>query len=347
MPIIFFSNLYFNNFIFYISSILFTFLFSFLTYRFVEPLRYNLILRKFLFFFSKKIFILLIIGLSAYVYINNINLRTKLHHIIFYTEKKLNNFNLTKNTLEYRMAMRGEINNDSCNKNFEKFIYVDYLNCIKHKNNNNFFYLAGDSYAKSFVNIFSNSKNIENLYLGRVDSSYFGKDRTSKTGNFTLNNFHSLSKNYKGSKFFILSLSYPNDLNRIKIENMINKLEGSNIIFMAPFFASDLPSKSCIYDKKFKIINSEFDFEKCNFEIKDLENKLNTISILNNLQTKYDNVYIFNFEKFLCNKKKCNNFLKEKNLILFSDSSHLSTEAGIYLSKYFNHWLNINFSKEF
>ena len=128
---------------------------------------------------------------------------------------------------------------------------------------------------------------------------------------------------------------------------MINKLEGSNIIFIAPSFGSSLISKSCIYHKKLKIINSKFDFKKCNFKIKYFENKLNTISILNNLQTKYDNVYVFNFEKFLCNKKKCNNYSKEKNLILFSDSNHLSTEAGIYLSKYFNQWLNINFSNEF
>ena len=65
------------------------------------------------------------------------------------------------------------------------------------------------------------------------------------------------------------------------------------------------------------------------------------------LQNKYDNVYIFDFGKFLCNKKKCNNYAKEKNLILYADAVHLSKEAGIYISSYFNEWLNTTFRNEF
>ena len=125
------------------------------------------------------------------------------------------------------------------------------------------------------------------------------------------------------------------------------KLKGSNIIFSLPYSGALFSSRSCIYHEKFKILDSKFDFEKCSFENKISKSKSNNILFLNKLQTKYNNVYIFNFDKFLCNKKKCNNYLKEKNLILLADSSHLSTEAGIYLSTYFDEWLNLNFSNEF
>ena len=108
-----------------------------------------------------------------------------------------------------------------------------------------------------------------------------------------------------------------------------------------------MDSRSCIYHEKFKILNSKFDFQKCIFEIKNSKSRLDTILFLNKLQNKYDNVYIFDFGKFLCNKKKCNNYSKEKNLILYGDSGHLSKEAGIYISSYFNEWLNMTFRNEF
>ena len=168
MPIIYFSNLYFDNFIFYTSSILFTSLFSFFTYRFVEPLRSNIGLKNFLFFFAKRILIFLIIGLFAYAFIYNINPRTKLNHIIINTEHKLSEYNLTKNTLERRVSRKWIIDNDSCNKNFEKFTRIDYLNCIKNKDNNNLFYLTGDSHAQSFTNIFSHSKKNVNHQLQTI-----------------------------------------------------------------------------------------------------------------------------------------------------------------------------------
>ena len=52
-------------------------------------------------------------------------------------------------------------------------------------------------------------------------------------------------------------------------------------------------------------------------------------------------------ENYYATKKKCNNYSKEKNLILFSDAEHLSKEAGIYISSYFNEWLNMTFRNEF
>ena len=346
MPIIYFSNLYFDNSLFYISSVLFTSFFSFLTYRFVEPLRYNIVLKNFLFFFTKRIFIFLIFGFSVYAFIYNINLRTKLNHVFIHTAHKLGKYNLTKNTLEERVSGKWIIDNDSCNNNLEKFIRTDYLNCIKDEDNNILFYLAGDSFAQSLLNTFSHSKNIKNLYLGRLDGRYFEKGWTSKTADTTVKNFDFLSKNYKGTKFFIISISYPENLDKTKIEKIIKKLKGSNIIFISPHFTAPLLTRTCIYHKKFKILDSKFDFQKCSFEKEISENSLDTILFLNKLQTKYENVNIFNFNEFLCNKK-CNNYLKEKNLILFVDSSHLSTEAGIYLSTYFDEWLNLNFSNEF
>ena len=347
MPIIYFSNLYFDNLFFYFSSIILTSVFSLLTYHFVEPIRHNLLLRNFLVFFSKKILIILIIVLSFYTFISNFNPRTKLHHAIFYIEKKFNAFNLTKNTLESRTSKKWIIDNDYCNNNIEKFKRVEYLNCIKNKNSDKLFYLTGDSYAEAFVNTLSHSKNIKNLYLGRLDGWHFKNKMKSKTADNTLRNFNFLSKNYNGAKFFIISINYPENLDNIKIENMVKKLNGSNIIFVSPNINANLPTRSCIYYEKIKILKSKFDFHKCNFGIKSSKREINANSILNKLQTKYNNVYIFDFKKFLCSSKKCNNYLKEKNLILFSDSSHLSTEAGIYISKYFDEWLKVNFSNEF
>ena len=347
MPIIYFSNLYFDNLAFYTSSILLTLFFSLLTYHFVEPLRYNVLIKNFLIFFFKRILIFLILGSIFYTYINDLNPRTKFHHAIFDIEKKFNSLNLTKDTLESRISTKWVIDNDSCNNNLEKFLRVDYLNCIKNIDNDKLFYLTGDSFAQSFVNTLAHSKNIKNLYLGRLDGWHFENEKTSKTANNTYNNFDFLSKNYNGSKFFIVSISYPENLDNIKFENMIKKLKGSNIIFLSPHPTANLESRSCIYHEKFKILNSKFDFQKCIFEIKNSKSRLDTILFLNKLQNKYDNVYIFDFGKFLCNKKKCNNYSKEKNLILYSDSGHLSKEAGIYISSYFNEWLNMTFRNEF
>ena len=304
MPIIYFSNLYFDNLTFYTSSILLTFFFSLLTYHFVEPLRYNILIKNFLIFFFKRILIFLILGSIFYTYINDLNPRTKFHHAIFDIEKKFNSLNLTKATLESRISTKWVIDNDSCNNNLEKFQRVDYLNCIKNMDNDKLFYLTGDSFAQSFVNVLAHSKNIKNLYLGRLDGWYFENEKTSKTANNTYNNFDFLSKNYNGSKFFILSISYPENLDNIKIENMIKKFKESYIIFLSPHPVANLESRSCIYHEKFKILNSKFDFQKCIFEIKNSKRRLDTILLLNKLQNKYDNVYIFDFGKLLCNKKK-------------------------------------------
>ena len=112
-----------------------------------------------------------------------------MNHIIINTEHKLGKYNLTKNTLESRMSRKWIINSDSCNKNFEKFTRIDYLNCIKNKDNNKLFYLTGDSHAQSFVNTLAHSKNVNNLYLGRLDGWYFESGGTSNTANNTLKNF--------------------------------------------------------------------------------------------------------------------------------------------------------------
>ena len=347
MPIIYFSNLYFDDLIFYTSSILLTVVFSAFTYHFVEPLRRSTVLKNFLFFFTKKVLLFLIIGLSFYIFAYNINPNVKLNHIIFNTEHKMGKYNLTKNTLEGRVSRKWIIDNDSCNENFEKFARVDLLNCIKNKDNNNLFYLTGDSHAQSFVNTLAHSKNVKNLYLGRMDGWYFESGKTSITANNTLENYDFLSKKYTGTKFFAILINYPKNLDKDKFENIIIKLKGSNVIFLLPHSGTPFSSRSCIYYEKFKILDSKFDFEKCSFENKISIRKSNNILFLNKLQTEYNNVYIFNFDKFLCNKKKCNNYLKEKNLILLADSSHLSTEAGIYLSTYFDEWLNLNFGNEF
>ena len=62
---------------------------------------------------------------------------------------------------------------------------------------------------------------------------------------------------------------------------------GSNIIFVSPNINANLPTRSCIYYEKIKILKSKFDFHKCNFGIKSSKREINANSILNKLQTKY------------------------------------------------------------
>ena len=192
-------------------------------------------------------------------------------------------------------------------------------------------------------------KKLREMILQEISGTKGGGKaiKRGKAADTTVKNFDFLSQNYTGSKFFIISINYPKNLDKVKIENMIVKLKGSNIIFLTPHLAAPVSSRSCIYHEKFKILDSKFDFNKCSYENNISREKSNTMLFLNKLQIKYDNVYTFDLTKFLCSRKKCNNYLKEKNLILFSDSSHLSTEAGIYLSTYFDEWLNLNFSNEF
>ena len=63
--------------------------------------------------------------------------------------------------MEYRTATKWFLDNDSCNNNLENF-GIDYLNCIRNLDNENLFFISGDSFGEHFVNVLA-SKETKNL----------------------------------------------------------------------------------------------------------------------------------------------------------------------------------------
>jgi len=337
-PIIYFSDYYFIGYTKFIFVIVFTFFLSHFTYTYVEaPIRkknLNINRIKYILYSTVVSFLFLLILNN----VNIINLRNIINHAIIDTNHVFKNVNITKNTLFNRIANKHFLNNDRCNSRNENFNSDNYLNCIISKNNKNLFYLAGDSFGEHFLNVIteSNLSIFQNVYLSRVENHYFLEKNNI---NFiSINNFTKLSKNFDKS-FFIFSISYQENISLDKLSKYFAKLKDYNVIIVKPHQRTNKFIYNCIESKNLKIFSSYINSKKCEYEKNLDQNRIDVVNQkLYKLVELYPNIKLFDFSNLVCISDKCNLFNIDKNLIYFTDNTHLSYEFAKVISPYFGSW---------
>lgn len=348
-PILFFISHYVDGITKYILVVVFTLILSHLSYNFLEiparKIKFNI----------KKINIIFFVSLTAIVIfffshlLNLINIRNIINHSLINLNNTVKNINLTKNSIEYRIANKWFLNNDKCNNKIENFLTDKYLNCIRSLDNKNLFFISGDSFAEHFVNVLSSqdTKLFRNIYLSKVNNKFFLLNNNIK--HQTIETFLALSKKYENS-YFILSISHHKDFNMGQLINFIKNLENNEIIIIQPHQRTNKLIRDCIeYKGYLKIITSYIDSEKCSYNFQfDKDRIVKVNEKLRKIDEMFENVTLYDFNNLICKNEPCNLFNKKIDLIYFTDNTHLTVEAAKLVSRNFEIWFkNSDFFKNF
>ena len=337
-PILFFSSYYIMGTLKYIVVIIFTLIFSHLSYNFVEtPIRKIKLSNEKI----KNISLVLLSSIIFFVLthlLNLINVRNFINHNLININNAFENINLTKNSIEHRTATRWFLNNDSCNNKNENFA-IKYLNCIRNLDQKNLFYISGDSFGEHFVNVLTTSKSntFKNIYLSKINDNFLLDE--SLSNHSTINDFLDLSNKYKDS-YFILSISHKKEFSIKKMTNFLKKLDGKKIIIIKPHQRTNKWIADCIsYKNNIKVIYSYINEKKCQFNpqldlsrIDTVNKKLEEISVL------FNNVALFDFNNLICTSANCSLYNKKNDLIYFTDNTHLTFEFADLISDHFEEW---------
>tara|TARA_B100000989_G_scaffold159389_1_gene119002 strand:+ start:5420 stop:7363 length:1944 start_codon:yes stop_codon:yes gene_type:complete len=338
-PILFFISYYVDGILRYILVLIITLILSHLSYNLVEiparKIKLDLIRIKNVL----KVFLSVIVVLIFSHFLNLIEIRNLINHSLINVNNTFGNINLTKNSIEYRIANKWFLDNDKCNNKIENFRSNKYLNCIRSKDNENLFFISGDSFAEHFVNVLSpqNSKLFKNIYLSKINNSFFEVYNEAK--HHTIERFLNLSENYENS-YFILSISYNKNFSSKQLIKFIDNLENKKIIIIQPHQRTNKWIKDCIdHTGYLKIVNSYVNSKKCGYDFnldKDRITKVN--EKLKKISEIFDNVTLYNFNNIICKNAPCNLYNKKNDLIYFTDNTHLTVEAAQLISQNFETW---------
>jgi hypothetical protein len=338
-PILFYVSYYIDGIFKYILVLLLTFISSHLSYNLVEiPARnIKLHIRK-----IQNIFLVFLCIVPIFIFshfINLIDIRNLINHGIININNTFKNVNLTKKSIEYRIANKWFLGNDTCNYKIENFNSDKYLNCIRNKDNKNLFFISGDSFAEHFVNVLSpqDSKLFRNIYLSKIDNRFFVNDNDIK--HQTIETFLNLSKNYENS-YFILSISYNKNFSTKQLIKFIDNLEDKKIIIVQPHQRTNKWIRDCIdYTGHLKIITSYINPKKCVYDFDFDEDRIIKVNEkLKKIEKMFDNVTLYNFDHIICKSAPCNLYNKKNDLIYFTDNTHLTVEAAQLISQNFETW---------
>tara|TARA_Y100001958_G_C21201939_1_gene528463 strand:- start:696 stop:1643 length:948 start_codon:yes stop_codon:yes gene_type:complete len=314
-----------------------TFFFSFFSYKFVEPIRYNKSLLKIFPNIIKGTTALIVI-LFFVIQLNEIKLRNLVYDLILKTNNFATIYNLNKKSISNRKLAKWELDVDHCSKKEESFKRSTYLNCIKSDaSNNDLFFLVGDSYGEHFINTLANITSIKNLYYARLDNENFESDIDLDNTHNLFNNYLNTSINFKKNKTVIISISYPNDLNHIKIQTFLSKFKNNEkFIFIAPHKVFNIRDEC-------KTLNDNLVLN-C-IASNNIEQNSKIIKVIEKLDAR-KNIFIYDFKDKFCKKEICYSYLIEKDKFVFSDNfSHLTKEFAEFLSKDFEKFLDKNIFK--
>ena len=330
MPMIFFCNIYFKSYTFYVMSVFFTILFSYANYLYVEPLRHNKILKKKIIYFLRFIPVIIIFLILLVGFNNKLKFRNFLHNTIVSIDKNFSFINIHKGSQKDRLTLKWELSVDNCMNSNENFKRIDYLNCIKNSDTKDLYYLMGDSYGEHFINVLAKNKHIKNLYYARLDNENFSDKKNKSTAKNTKRNYDKIKKQFNGVKTIIISINYPKELNYKKLNDFINSFDNENIIFIAPHL--------------FKESNDKCETTVNNFKIcylnKDIESIKKFKSSINLLKNDNKNIDIYDLTSVFCNSNVCTNYVEKIDLYVFVDYfSHFTKEFANYISSDFHIFL--------
>jgi peptidoglycan/LPS O-acetylase OafA/YrhL len=320
LPIIYFSNIYFNGISSFLISIFATIILSYFTFNYIENFfRYRVWnIRFFLNIFLFSFFFVITI-----LFFTKISSVTKLQIFI----KKSNYLEKDFKWIERTTFKKMKINNNSvypyCTDDYNKLKGIDELNlkCLRNNNSKILFFLKGNSYVAQHIPMFNN--------LSQAYDIYYDHDNTNLEINFKL--LVSLEKKYD-KIYLVKSLNTKDELNYF-INFFNNKKSNKNISF---FFIGPIPNFKNKYLNPLTCM-----IQKLNCDItktNDLNERLmlKTNFLIKSLITKTNNIIFFDIYNILCPLKKCSTYNVKKDFLMLSDESHLSYESSLSISNELN-----------
>jgi peptidoglycan/LPS O-acetylase OafA/YrhL len=320
LPIIYFSNIYFNGISSFLISIFATIILSYFTFNYIENFfRYRVWnIRFFLNIFLFSFFFVITI-----LFFTKISSVTKLQIFI----KKSNYLEKNFKWIERTTFKKMKINNNSvypyCTDDYNKLKGIDELNleCLRNNNSKILFFLKGNSYVAQHIPMFNN--------LSQAYDIYYDHDNTNLEINFKL--LESLEKKYD-KIYLVKSLNTKDELNYF-INFFNNKELNKNISF---FFIGPIPNFKNKYLNPLTCM-----IQKLNCDItktNDLNERLmlKTNFLIKSLITKTNNIIFFDIYNILCPLKKCSTYNVKKDFLMLSDESHLSYESSLSISNELN-----------
>ena len=321
LPILYFFNTYYAEKFMLIFAFLITFIFSHLSYTYIEKRFKNLkVNTTFNLLFLPFLFIIIL--------------------IIFYLKFNYNNFKnliINNNYLEKKFSLTKRINYTEikinknevykfCTKESKNFTVNNYLlrnECLKVIDSDTLIYTEGDSHTAMFLPLILSYNNFKNIYYNH-NSNY-----SYKEVNYQLKNFNS-----------ILYIKSINNLNELKnLENNIKNFD-KKINFLI-----FLPTPN-YYNDKIKTVHCLIQSKECIFDI-DQDYKIRNLNLvykrINELQENNKNIIFFDPYKILCPKKKCYIYDSENKILSYRDGTHLTIEGSLILKEKFDLFLNANF----
>lgn len=350
LPVIYFSNLYISGVMFYIVSIVGSFIFAVISYHCVEhPLRHlgwlELLLSKLtrgvmyasLFLAGAMLTLLVLYGDFFRQSINNtFNAVSEALPAFNYIESKSH----LGERIQSNYTLRGK-NVAGCS--FPTDLTTGGFDirpeCLVDINNQAIFFLSGDSHASHLLPTLSGVEEIQNLYFERfprahVADSSIPRQLRIDTLSLRSGTIDQLSGQYS---LVVHVLSFYLDQPQHKAEDVARYLDGyismvgdrAKIILVAPTPVFEFGPSSCVLLGKHCSIDKDLD------EVR----RAAALSVLKELEEKYDQVYVYDPYEYFCPGNECIVYNSNEDLLLYMDDDHISVEASTALSEDFGEWL--------
>lgn len=312
LPIIFFMDLYIENYlIIIISSLILTILLSILTYRYIETYFRKSFTKKKIYFFGIITFIFLI--LIIYIMYVHVSIRKNLRSLVNqfnYLEKK---HNWNNRMVFYSIKISDKKIYEYCLDNSTKFTLNDdglKKECLKRKNNNILFFAEGDSHTAQYISALNDIELIENLYY-----------KHSETYGVSVDLLNKISSSFNK----IIYITDVNDFEKFNlIKDSIEKLN-TNIEFLifnsTPHLENAKQPFKCIVQNIDCFINKEKDMKNRN-----LYNLFKQLYLFK--ENNHSRIKVFDSYNSLCPKNLCTIYSKKDGIIFYRDDTHLVPEGA-------------------
>jgi peptidoglycan/LPS O-acetylase OafA/YrhL len=354
-PVIFFCSMFFVGFDYYLFSILFSLLFSIISFFFVENFfRYLAILNT---YFFKKIFlyisiIFILLFVLGLVYIELTNSRNIILTSVDSKYIELSKFFNTNNSFK-----KEERHNLICHENYGKNILKTH--CFDSVNQNRMIYFFGDSSMLDFFFSFQKFDGMDKLFSSYNNSSFIKPIGYNNSPAFydLNNNINIFSSKYEQ---IYLVMSFMHNVSYARTDrspqyysnqetayrNFVKNLpQNVKIIFIkdTPFFRYSRLNCENINRTSFSFISKIENNKKCDVLKKDIFKKMDkTYLMFENLE-KNLNIKVMDINEYFCDDLNCEFYKKKNNIITFSkkiDGVHFSPEASEDITGLFNNTLN-------
>jgi peptidoglycan/LPS O-acetylase OafA/YrhL len=355
LPVIYFANLYLDTVMFFILSPIIAFGLAVFSYHLIErPLRYSHILDKAVKFGLRAIPYAIVLAILFVFIVGLPKIRANINNGFNRTSefiKPLNyiesNFGLGER-ISFDYSLNGQ-NIVQCMGQKQDSVLNKFglmLECLKHRDNTDLFYITGDSHAIHLVPMLDSSTIVKNLYFDEFhrqmfasrDQKLFSQEEINDLMNKRQEELKRISKEFENiyyiTSVFLRPLQDQADTIKTNLEKYVELLgDYATLIFVAPTPVFPSGPESCVLLGKHCFVEKSLD----------LQDRVVVYNIYKDLEDKYENVYIYDLYDEVCPRDECLIYDKKIDLLKYRDDDHFSIEQSLLLTPNFEKWFKETF----